>query len=93
MIHRPPEGVPRHLLDGAERQALQDFGGGGNDWQKACRDAAREAIEHPDARFIRTIGLSSSALRPGRNLGEHHLGDDLGRQILTTLANRQRGEE
>ncbi len=89
--HRPPPDVPVHLLDPAERQALADFGG--TDWGQAARDAARRAIEDPDATLLRTVGLTSSALRPGQRLGERSLGDDrLGREVLTELARKQRGE-
>jgi hypothetical protein len=89
--HRPPDGIPIHLLHSAERQALADHDG--SNWAKAARDAARRAIDDPDATLLRTIGLSSAALRPGRRLGEHSLGDDsLGREVLGELARRMRGE-
>src|SRR2546426_373768 len=63
----------------------------GNEWARACADAATRAIEDPDARLIREIGLLPS--RKPRNLGERSLGDDrLGRDVMSELAKRQRGQ-
>lgn len=88
--HRPPPDVPLHLLDGAERRALADHPGG-DAWAKACRDAALEAIQSPDATLLRNFGLSAAAMRKGRKLGERSLGDDsVGREALTALAKRLR---
>src|SRR3989442_667636 len=89
--HRLPEGVPLHLLEPAERQALADHGG--NDWAKACREANRRAtFEATTAELeqIRTYGLVMGR-KPGELLGEHHVDDALGREVLRELAKKQRG--
>jgi hypothetical protein len=88
--HRSPDGIPVNLLHSAERQALADHPGG-DDWARACRDAAFAAIQSPDATFLRTFGLSSAALRRPRNLGERHINDPLGEHVLLELAAKQRG--
>ena len=87
-MHRPPPGIPVDLLLSAERLALQDHGG--DDCAKACREAALAAIESPDATVI-TFGLSASAFRRPRNLGEHHVDDRLGAEVLAELGRKQQG--
>jgi hypothetical protein len=86
--HRAPPGVPPYLLEPADRHALAESDA--TDWARACREGAMRAIEHPDARLLREVGLSAAALRPGRNLGERSISDDTGREVLTELSNRQR---
>jgi len=60
----------------------------GTDWGRAVRDAQLTALEHPDARHLREYGLP--AARKPRLLGEHDLGDELGREVLGALAARMR---
>jgi hypothetical protein len=83
--HRPPSDVPVHLLDPAERQALADHGG--TDWARANR--ASFAATEAERAQVREFGL---VVRRGpANLGEHHVDDALGREVLRELAKRQRG--
>ncbi len=88
--HRPPPGIPVNLLEPTERLACAESDP--TDWARACREAGQAAIHArippEQVAFYRTYGLVPSR-RPG-NLGEHHIGDDLGREVLMELAAKRR---
>ncbi len=86
----PPNDVPlalRRVWNAAEAFAERDS----SDWGRACRDAWRASTDASEAEraMIRTYGL---VIRRGpATLGEHHLGDGLGREVLAELSAKQRG--
>jgi hypothetical protein len=81
--------VPLHLRavgNPAEYLAARDEG---TDWAAECARANRRATfnaTEAEREQIREFGLVIG--RKPANLGEHHLGDQLGREVLSELARR-----
>jgi hypothetical protein len=83
--------VPPHLIRLWNPVAGAD--GASTDWQRAVRTANERAAfdaSEEEREQIRRFGLVRG--RKPAALGEHHVDDRLGREVLRELARRQRGE-
>ena len=88
MTHRPPPDVPVHLLDPAERLALQ---GESIDWsQRLIEENAHAAFTLSGAERAQLREFGMVFRRRPAYLGERGIGDDEGREVLNALAERQR---